>query len=64
VLFSVIASWLLIGDVPAPVQAIGGALIITGVVLVRVDELRAPQPELAQPLPAGTTPAEISARSA
>ena len=42
VLFAVIASWLMIGDVPAPVQALGGALIVAGVVLVRMDELRAP----------------------
>ena len=44
VLFSVFASWVMIGDVPAPVQALGGALIVAGVVLVRVDELRAPLP--------------------
>ncbi|WP_077489835.1 EamA family transporter [Sinomonas mesophila] len=42
VLFAVAASWLMIGDVPAPVQALGGALIVAGVVLVRMDELRAP----------------------
>lgn len=64
VLFSVVASWLLIGDVPAPVQAIGGALIIAGVVLVRVDELREPRPDFAQPVAAEAVPAEISARSA
>ncbi|KHL04425.1 EamA family transporter [Sinomonas humi] len=45
VLFSVLASWLFIGEVPAPVQALGGALIVAGVVLVRVDELRAPAGE-------------------
>lgn len=42
VLFSVLASWLMIGDVPGPVQAVGGALIVVGVVMVRMDELRAP----------------------
>ncbi|MCH6468490.1 EamA family transporter [Sinomonas terrae] len=58
VLFSVLASWLFIGDVPAPVQALGGALIVAGVVLVRVDELRAPVAEplleeaVPEPLPA------------
>ena len=45
VLFSVLASWILIGDVPAPIQALGGVLIVAGVLLVRVDELRAPIPE-------------------
>lgn len=42
VLFSVIASWIMIGDVPGPVQALGGALIVAGVVVVRMDELRVP----------------------
>jgi drug/metabolite transporter (DMT)-like permease len=42
VLFSVIASWILIGDVPGPMQFLGGALIVGGVVMVRADELRAP----------------------
>lgn len=41
VLFSVIASWAMIGDVPGPVQFLGGALIVGGVVMVRTDELRA-----------------------
>ena len=45
VLFSVLASWFMIGDVPAPIQALGGALIVGGVILVRLDELRAPLPE-------------------
>jgi drug/metabolite transporter (DMT)-like permease len=42
VLFSVIASWIMIGDIPGPVQFVGGALIVAGVVMVRMDELRAP----------------------
>ncbi|GAB3267491.1 EamA family transporter [Sinomonas notoginsengisoli] len=41
VLFSVIASWIMIGDVPGPMQFLGGALIVGGVVMVRTDELRA-----------------------
>ncbi|GAB4098938.1 EamA family transporter [Sinomonas halotolerans] len=41
VLFAVIASWIMIGDVPGPVQGIGGALIVAGVVMVRFDEPRA-----------------------
>jgi drug/metabolite transporter (DMT)-like permease len=45
VLFSVVASWLMIGDVPGPVQFLGGALIVAGVVMVRTDELRAPAEE-------------------
>jgi drug/metabolite transporter (DMT)-like permease len=42
VLFAVFFAWLLLGELPAPIQLAGGALIIAGVALVRVDELRAP----------------------
>jgi drug/metabolite transporter (DMT)-like permease len=42
VLFAVVFAWLLLGQTPTAVQLVGGALIITGVVLVRVDELREP----------------------
>jgi drug/metabolite transporter (DMT)-like permease len=37
VLFALGFAWLLLGEVPAPVQFIGGALILTGVILVRAD---------------------------
>ncbi|GIG00916.1 EamA family transporter [Catellatospora citrea] len=40
VLFAVLIAWLFLGELPVPVQLLGGALIIGGVVLVRVDELR------------------------
>ncbi|MFG6401318.1 MULTISPECIES: EamA family transporter [unclassified Microbacterium] len=36
-LFAVGVAWLLIGEAPAPVQLVGGALILGGVVLVRLD---------------------------
>ena len=32
-------AWLLLGELPAPVQLAGGALIIAGVVAVRAGEL-------------------------
>ena len=35
VVFAVIASWVLLGDLPAPVQLVGGVLILAGVVLVK-----------------------------
>ena len=35
VLFAVLFAWLLLGELPAPVQLAGGALIIGGVVAVR-----------------------------
>lgn len=37
VLFALGFAWLLLGEVPAPVQFVGGALILVGVVLVRAD---------------------------
>jgi drug/metabolite transporter (DMT)-like permease len=40
VLFAVIWAWLLLGELPGPIQLLGGVLIVGGVVLVRVDELR------------------------
>ncbi len=42
VLFAIVFAWLLLGQLPAPVQFLGGAFILAGVTLVRVDELRGP----------------------
>lgn len=42
VLFSIVGSWLLLGELPAPIQFAGGALILTGVVLVRLQAEAAP----------------------
>ncbi|RZS86795.1 threonine/homoserine efflux transporter RhtA [Motilibacter rhizosphaerae] len=53
VLFAVAFAWLLLGQLPAPVQLVGGAVLLAGVVLVRVDELRDPQPALPEPAGAG-----------
>ena len=36
VLFAVLAAWLLLGDLPAPIQFAGGALILAGVLLVKL----------------------------
>ena len=36
------ASLLLLGELPTVVQLIGGAFIVLGVALVRIDELRTP----------------------
>ncbi|GAB3127750.1 EamA family transporter [Glaciibacter psychrotolerans] len=41
VLFAVIIAWLLLGEIPVAIQFVGGALILTGVVLVRVHKERA-----------------------
>ncbi|RJK98006.1 EamA family transporter [Vallicoccus soli] len=58
VLFAVLFAWLLLGQVPAPVQLAGGLLVLGGIALVRLDELRgapavaaAPAQELAAPRP-------------
>ncbi|MDR6557325.1 drug/metabolite transporter (DMT)-like permease [Arthrobacter pascens] len=42
VLFAVIWAWLLLGELPVAIQLVGGGLIVGGVVLVRLDELRGP----------------------
>ncbi len=44
VLFAIVFAWLLLGQVPGVPQFAGGALILAGVTLVRLDELRANQP--------------------
>lgn len=38
VLTAVVFAWLLLGQVPAPVQAVGGMLVLAGVVLVKLGE--------------------------
>lgn len=38
VLAAVLFAWLLLGELPAPVQLVGGALILAGVVAVKLDE--------------------------
>jgi len=41
VLFAVLWAWLLLGELPGAIQLLGGVLIVGGVILVRLDELRA-----------------------
>jgi drug/metabolite transporter (DMT)-like permease len=41
VLFAILFAWLLLGQLPSVVQFLGGAFILGGVTLVRVDELEA-----------------------
>lgn len=52
VLFALLYAWLLLAEAPAPIQFVGGALILAGVVLVRLDGGRAVSAP-AEPLPAG-----------
>jgi len=42
VLFAVAFAWLLLGQVPLPIQLAGGLLVLAGIALVRYDELRGP----------------------
>ena len=48
VMFAVLIAWLVLGELPTAVQLLGGALIVGGVALVRLDELRA-APDPGQP---------------
>lgn len=41
VLFAVLWAWLLLAELPHTIQLFGGLLIVLGVILVRIDELRA-----------------------
>jgi len=48
VMFAVLFAWILLGQLPAPLQFVGGALIFAGVILIRAGEqpgISAPQPE-------------------
>ncbi len=54
VLFAVLFAWLLLGQLPTMIQLVGGALIVAGVAMVRVDELRTePADQPVVPTPAG-----------
>ncbi|XAS69795.1 EamA family transporter [Micrococcaceae bacterium Sec5.7] len=60
VLFAVIWAWLLLGELPGPIQLLGGVLIVGGVILVRMDELRgAPGVSPAAGSGADSTPAPV-----
>lgn len=39
VLFAVLIAWLVLGELPTVMQAVGGAFVITGIALVRLDQL-------------------------
>jgi drug/metabolite transporter (DMT)-like permease len=38
VLFAVLFAWLLLGELPGPLQLLGGAVLLSGVVAVRIGE--------------------------
>lgn len=45
VLFAILFAWLLLGQLPSDLQFAGGVLILAGVTLVRLDEMRRSQPD-------------------
>jgi drug/metabolite transporter (DMT)-like permease len=45
VMFAVVVAWLLLAELPRPLQLVGGALILTGIVVVQRTELGPPPPE-------------------
>lgn len=63
VLFALGFAWLLLAETPAPVQFVGGALILVGVVLVRLDpgSVAAVSPGV-DPVPAAAAPGAGSRR--
>ncbi|MGN6753546.1 MAG: EamA family transporter [Intrasporangium sp.] len=48
VLFAIVFAWLVLGELPMPMQLLGGVLIVAGLVAVRADETRAVAAERAQ----------------
>jgi drug/metabolite transporter (DMT)-like permease len=53
VIFAVLVAWLLLGQLPTGIQLAGGVLIVAGIALVRLDELRAPPAPHGEPARAG-----------
>jgi drug/metabolite transporter (DMT)-like permease len=61
VLVAVVLAWLVLGELPRPVQMAGGLLVLVGVVVVKLGEGRAPL--VAEPLPEAE-PEPVSERPA
>jgi drug/metabolite transporter (DMT)-like permease len=57
VVFAVLVAWALLGELPTAMQLVGGVLIVAGVALVRIDELRVELPALAPPAAPPVAPA-------
>lgn len=61
VLAAVVFAWLVLGELPRPIQLAGGLLVLAGVVVVKLGETRAPL--LSEPLPE-PEPESLSGRPA
>lgn len=57
VVFAVVVAWLLLGEIPVPVQLVGGALIVAGAVAVHADEGRTGRPRRRRAVPVDGPPA-------
>jgi drug/metabolite transporter (DMT)-like permease len=64
VLFAILFAWLLLGQLPSPVQFLGGAFILAGIVCVRAGELGAGEPGARASGPDPDGPVTGPARSA
>ncbi|GAA1560252.1 EamA family transporter [Dactylosporangium maewongense] len=56
VMFAVLIAWAVLGELPSMIQLVGGLLIIGGVVLVRIDEFRTPEPQTPSAKPTDPVP--------
>jgi drug/metabolite transporter (DMT)-like permease len=54
VMFAVLFAWILLGELPRPVQLVGGLFILAGVVAVRSEQKRAPQETSGAPAELGS----------
>lgn len=60
VMFAVLFAWLLLGELPAPIQLVGGVLIVAGVAAIKADERDDELPEVTyevEPIPEDPTTA-------
>ncbi|NLT56441.1 MAG: EamA family transporter [Actinomycetales bacterium] len=64
VVFAVLIAWLVLGELPAAVQLLGGVLIAAGVTLVRLDELRPAAGRAAVPPGVSDSPVQVIGRAA
>src|SRR5215469_12910675 len=60
VIFAVLIAWLLLGQLPTAMQLIGGTLIVAGIALVRIDEMRSPSVRPTRPARADPEPALVA----
>lgn len=60
VLLAVVWAALLLGEVPGPVQAVGGAVVLAGVVAVRAGELRVRGVPVGEPDPSAAAPVDAT----